>query len=160
MFIRTLQITPVLCIGTDVEKRFILSGRQPRTAALFILCYGDGGIGSPDHHFDDMQRRGERLCTAYICCHWRFPSCSDQQVEHIFCVRKVIDVQYVCAESCIQSVIKFCLMLFIFPLILHLCNMFIKVIHQLHSFGFPLYRQKKNHCSFLYYKYLHSETPS
>ena len=37
----------------------ILLGRQPRTAALFILCYGDGGIGSPDRHFDDMQRRGK-----------------------------------------------------------------------------------------------------
>ena len=36
----------------------ILSGRQPRTAALFTLCYGDGGIGSPDQHFDD---------TLYIC---------------------------------------------------------------------------------------------
>lgn len=37
----------------------ILSGRQPRTAALFILRYGDGGIGSSDHRFDDMQRRGK-----------------------------------------------------------------------------------------------------
>lgn len=37
----------------------ILSGRQPRTAALFILCYRDRGIGSPDHHFEDMQSRGK-----------------------------------------------------------------------------------------------------
>lgn len=41
----------------------ILSGRQPRTAALFILCYGDRGIGSPDHRFDDMQRQGKDSAT-------------------------------------------------------------------------------------------------
>lgn len=69
---------------SDVSSCFyqvILSGRQPRTAALFILCYGDGGILSPDHHFDDMQRRGEAPFTAHICCHWCFPSCCDHRVE-------------------------------------------------------------------------------
>ncbi len=63
---------------------------------------------------------------------------------------------FVCAESsvhvCTEDQILFNVIFF--PLVLHLCNMFIKAIHHLHSFGFPLCRQ--------YYtiNIFHGETPS
>ena len=43
-----------------------LSGRKPPAAALFIPCYWDRGIGSPDHHFDDLQEGGKTLRRSHL----------------------------------------------------------------------------------------------
>ena len=59
----------------------ILSGRQPRTAALFILCYGDWGNRKSRPPLWWHAKKGERL-NVYICCHLGFPSCCDHQAEH------------------------------------------------------------------------------